>query len=213
MLKAKRILRDLKHNLKGTKRVFNYYDVDHNVRESKNLEISVLDIVRALAPYEIDFKGLYGVDFDDVVYNDDEGNYISLEFDYKNRDDNSYNWSSQVVFNFGSILVTDKYGHEHEYQTIKFHRYGDVRGNYTDYMVLNMSRDEFYEVVSDASRVYCSITHKGIVYDLSTDCFEECGVFNIYSNQGYGDHAYLDIDNFRSKKDIKKALVKYLAEV
>ena len=32
MLKAKSILRDLKHNLKGKKRVFNYYDVEHNAR-------------------------------------------------------------------------------------------------------------------------------------------------------------------------------------
>lgn len=212
MLKAKRIINDLKHNLKGTKRIFNYYDVEHNVRESKNLEISVLDIIRALQPYEIDFKGLYKVDFDDVVYDDKEGNYYSLELDVKS--DNSYNWSSQVVFNFNIIKLTDNWGIEHEYITIKFHRYGDVRGNYTDYMVLNMNLDQFYEVLMDSSRVYCEIELNNELYEISTDCFKEGCLFDIYSNEGGIDDcdACLDIDNLRSKKDIKKALKQYLKE-
>ena len=212
MLKAKRILYDLKHNLKGKKRVFNYYDVEHNVRESKNLEISVLDIIRALQPYEIDFKGLYKVDFDDVVYEDKEGNYYSLELDIKS--DNSYNWNSQIVFNFNTIKLTDNWGINHEYITIKFHRYGDVRGNYTDYMVLNMDLNQFYEVLMDSSRVYCEIKLNNELYEISTDCFKEDCLFDIYSNEGGIDDydTCLNIDNLRSKKDIKKALKQYLKE-
>lgn len=214
MKKAKRILNDLKHNLKGTKRVFNYYDVNHNEFESKNLSISNLDIIRALAPYEIDFKKLYNVDFDDVIYEDKEGNYISLDTDYKNTANNSYNWNSQVVFNYQQIQVIDRYDYEHVYIAIKFHRYGDVRGNYTDYMVLDMSIDEFYEVIMEATRVYTTITIKNVDYEITTDCFKEGCLFDIYSNDNNIDDydVYLDIDNLRSKASIKKALREYLKE-
>ena len=222
MLKAKRILNDLKHNLKGTKRVFNYYDVDHNERESKNLSISNLDIIRALAPYEIDFKKLYKVDFDDVIYEDKEGNYISLDTDYKNTANNSYNWSSQVVFNYQQIqVIADDYhvnyrGYDltnhKEYIAIKFHRYGDVRGNYTDYMILDISLDEFYEIIMDATRVYTTITINNINYEISTDALKEACIFDIYADNMDEYDVCLDIDNLRSKASIKKALKEYLKE-
>ena len=212
MLKAKRILRDLKHNLKGTKTIFGTYD-SSNMKESKNLDMSVLDVVRALAPYEIDFKGRYGVDFDDVVYENAQGNYISIDTDVNS--DNSYNWSSQIVFCFRTVKVMDQYGETHLYKAIMFHRYGDVRGNYTDHMVLDMSDCEFLEVVADATRVNCSIDYKGNTYDISTDCFKEGCLFDIYNlTTGNDDYdVMLDIDNYRSKKDIKKALAEYLQQV
>jgi hypothetical protein len=212
MLKAKRILRDLKHNLKGTKTIFGAYD-SSNMKESKNLDISVLDVVRALAPYEIDFKGRYGVDFEDVIDEDAQGNYISIDTDIDSG--NSYNWSSQITFAFNTVKVMDQYGETHIYKAIMFHRYGDVRGNYTDYMVLDMNDGEFCEVVADATRVSCSIDYKGNTYDISTDCFKEGCLFDIYNvTTGNDDYdVMLDIDNLRNKKDIKKALAEYLQQV
>ena len=225
MLKAKRILNDLKHNLKGTKRVFGYYDVEHNEFESKNLSISNLDIIRALAPYEVDFKKLYNVDFDDVIYEDKEGNYISLDTDYKNTANNSYNWSSQVVFNYQQIqVITDDYhvnyrGYDltnhKEYIAIKFHRYGDVRGNYTDYMILDMSMEEFYEVIMEATMVSVTIKINNKEYAIDTECTKEACTFDIYDverNEAIGYDVFLDIDNLRSKASIKKALREYLKE-
>ena len=211
MKKAKSILRDLKHNLKGTKTIFGTYD-SSNMKESKNLDISVLDVVRALADYEIDFKKIYGVDFDNVVYDDAQGNYESIDLDVSS--DNSYNWCSQIVFNYNQIKVVDKYGIDHEYVSVKFHRYGDVRGNYTDYMVCDMTMDEFYEVIMESTQVFCSVDYKGHTYSISTDCFKESCLFDIYCNETNEDYydAYLDIDNLRSKKDIRKGLVKYLQE-
>ena len=213
MLKAKEILRDLKHGLKGTRTIFGTYD-SQNRKESKNLEMSELDLVRALAPYEIDFRKLYGVDYDDALYSDLTGNYESIDFDYKGAD-NSYNWSSQLVFCFGGIKVTDKYGEDHEYTIVMFHRYGDVRGNYTDHMVLDMCMDKFFEVCMESSRVYCTVTIKGMDYHITSDCFKEGCLFDIYSDNTdkYVDDydVMLDIDNLRSKKDIKKALKEYLA--
>lgn len=211
MKKSNTIIKDLKH-LKGKTYFGGAYTVDRNEKRSKNLEVGAIDLVEALKPYEINFKALYKVDYDDVVYNDAEGNYELIKLDITSN--NSYNWNAQVVFNYNEIEVIDRYGLNHKYITIKFHRYGDVRGNYTDYMVLDMSLDEFYGVLADASSVYCDIEYKGNVYAISTDIFKEACVFDIYSDNAcmdcYG--VYLDIDNLRNKKDIKKALVQYLKE-
>lgn len=211
MKKANLIIKDLKH-LKGQTYFGDNYTVDRNERKSLNLEIGAINIIEALKPYEVNFKALYKVDFDNVIYDDIEGNYELIKLDITSN--NSYNWSAQVVFNYNEIEVIDRYGMEHKYITVKFHRYGDVRGNYTDYMVLDMSLDEFYEVLAEASRVYCEIEYKGEYYGISTDIFKEACVFDIYSNNGNIDEydQYLDIDNLRNKKDIKKALVNWLKE-
>ena len=211
MKKANTIIKDLKH-LKGSTYFGDACTVDRNERKSRNLEIGALDLVEALKPYEVHFMALYKVDFDNVVYDDEQGNYESIDLDITAN--NSYNWSAQVVFNYNEIEVIDRYGMEHRYVTVKFHRYGDVRGNYTDYMVLDMNLDEFYEVLADASRVYCEIEYKGECYEISTDIFKESCVFDIYSNDADLDEydIYLDIDNLRNKKDIKKALVNWLKE-
>lgn len=206
MKKANTIIKDLKH-LKGQSG-YGCYSGHRNEKKSYNLEIGALSIVEALKQYEINFKARYGVDFDDVVYDDAQGNYDSIDLDVES--DNSYNWNAQVVFNFNKIQVIDRYGYEHDYITIKFHRYGDVRGNYTDYMVLDMSLQEFYEVLQESSQVYCDIEVKGITYSISTDIFKEACVFDIYSSDLDEYDQYLDIDNLRNKKDIKKALVEYL---
>ena len=211
MRKANTIIRDLKH-LKGKTFFGGNYTVDRNGRKSRNLEIGVLNLVEALKPYEINFKALYKVDYDDVVYNDAEGNYELIKLDITGN--NSYNWNAQVVFNYNEVEVIDRYGIEHKYITVKFHRYGDVRGNYTDYMVLDMNLDEFYEVLTDASQVFCDIDYKGVSYSISTNILRESGVFDIYSDDASIDYydVYLDVDNLRSKKDIKKALAQYLKE-
>lgn len=208
MLKAKKIIRDLK-SIKGGK-FFGYYEVKSNKKESKNLDISELDLIRDLSYYEIDFKKLYKVDFDDVVYEDLEGNYISIDLDVESG--NSYNWSSQIVFNYNHIRVIDRYDIEHDYIAVKFHRFGDVRGNYTDYIVLDMSMDEFFETVMEATQVSCCIEYKRHTYSISTDAIKEGCLFDIYSDDIELDayDVYLNINNYRRKADIKKALIEYL---
>ena len=88
MKKANTIFRDLKH-LKGKTYFGGNYTVDRNEKRSKNLEIGAIDLIEALKPYEINFKALYKVDYDDVVYNDAEGNYELIKLDITSN--NSYN--------------------------------------------------------------------------------------------------------------------------
>ena len=222
MKKANRIIRDLKH-LKGNK-YFGVYEAQNKL-ESKNLYISELDIIRGLASYEIDFKKVYGYDFETIAYDYDDllddvdcirlkhGYYIDVD-DLNINGDNSYNWNSQVVFDYGKIKVQHECDLTKEYVIVKFHRYGDVRGNYTDYMVLDMNMDWFYETIMECSRVYAGVEYKGCTYSIDTDAFKESCLFDIYSDDaGVDDYdVYLDIDNFRNLKDIKKGLIKYLKE-
>lgn len=199
MKNAKRIIRDLKH-LKGNK-IFGYYDTV-NQKESKNLEVSAFDIIRCLAEYEIDFKKLYGVSFDT-----DEANNICEEID----GDNSYNWNSQCVFTFGKVnmLIEDK-----TYTYIRFHRYGDVRCNYTYSMVLDMTVQDMLIEIFENCTGYASIDYKGHTFEISQNPIDECCVYRVYCDDLNidDDHAVMDIDNDRVKKDIKKGLVKYLKE-
>ena len=205
MKKAKKIIRDLKH-LTGNK-IFGTYDTT-NQKETKNLDMSVFDIVRALAPYEIDFRVEYKVDYDDVVYEDKKGKYCGLEI---GRSDNSCNWSSLVTFNFDELDVDAR-----KLIAVKFHRYGDVRGNYSDYMVLDMTMDEFYETIREASYLSTSVDYNGNTYSISTDAFKEGCCFDIYAiAEGVEADLYdvvLSIDNLRSKKSIRKALIEYFNE-
>lgn len=208
MKKANKIIRDLK-SIKGSK-YWGETVVSNNKQRSKNLHIGEISIIEALKPYEIDFKALYKVDFDNVIYYDTQGNYASIDTDVTSN--NSYNWSSQCVFNYNEIRVIDKYDIEHTYIAIKFHRFGDVRGNYTDYMILDMSLDEFYNVLLEETRVSASVTINNVDYYISTDIFKEACVFDIWANDNSLDDydVCLDIDNLRSKRDIKKALKEYL---
>lgn len=206
MKKANEIIKDLK-NIKGNK-FFGYYEVSENKRRSKNLEIGALSIVEALRPYEVDFKKLYKVDFDDVIYNDAQGYYEEIDLDVSSN--NSYNWNAQCVFNYNEIEVTEDYGQDKRYIAIKFHRFGDVRGNYTDYMILDLSIDEFYEILLEETRVSTCIKIKNVDYYISTDILKEACVFDIYSSDFDNYDVCLDIYNLRNKKDIKKALKEYL---
>ena len=102
MRKSNTIIKDLKH-LKGKTSFGGAYTVSRNERRSKNLEIGAIDLVEALKPYEINFKALYKIDFEDIVYDDIQGNYELIKLDITSN--NSYNWNAQVVFNFDEIEV------------------------------------------------------------------------------------------------------------
>jgi hypothetical protein len=119
--------------------------------------IDTVDICKALAPYEIDYDTEFEVDMNELGVDD---KYVWYQPDIAERyidylvkmkyiedwdkagSDNSYNWESPVsndvsYFTFKS-LVDDSI-----YVLFKVHRWGDVRGNYTDNCILKF--DDAYE--------------------------------------------------------------------
>lgn len=131
--------------------------------------IDVIDICKALAPYEIDYeyedeipetedKGLWSNDDFATKYIDYliELGYIQDWDDSKG--DNTYNWrspvSNNIDFTIFKSLIDDGI-----YVLFKVHRWGDVRGNYTDNCILHFEHDyEWYEAFDEVNRnVYVEI--------------------------------------------------------
>ena len=212
MLKFENVKNDLCYgSLK--KAIFGAYDA--NDRSKKEiLSITELEVAEHLKNYEIDFQDIYNdyneydnnkiVDLDDFFYDDME--YDNLYINLKDSN-NSYNWNCSAVFNYDVLEIND-----FEYIAIKFHRFGDVRGNYTDYMLLKMSIDEFYEVLNELT-CYFDFDFKGSNISVDYNIFNESGVYNIYSEDLNIDiyDTYIDIDN-TNEDTTKASIMQFLKE-
>ena len=212
MLKFENVKNDLCYgNLK--KAIFGAYDA--NDRSKKEiLSITELEVAEHLKNYEIDFQDIYNdnndnndnkiVDLDDFFYDDME--YDNLYINLKDSN-NSYNWNCSAVFNYDVIEINDI-----QYIAIKFHRFGDVRGNYTDYMLLKMSIDDFYEILNELT-CYFDFDFKGSNISVDYNIFNESGVYNIYSEDLNIDiyDVYIDIDN-TNEDTTKTSIMQYLKE-
>lgn len=205
MKKLKKCRRDLR-TMGKPMAIFGTYD-SHNMKKSRGLSINELDIIEALIKkdVEIDFKKEYGVDYNDFVYEDKN----PRGFDWVElKSDNTYNWSSQVTINFSEIEVDGV-----RYVAVKFHRYGDVRGNYTDYCVLDMTLQDFLEFLLTDTAKYMTVKIQGKNYGISQNPLNEACVFDVWSNDAdyQNDHVVLlDLDNLASKREVTKALRDYL---
>lgn len=153
------------------------------------LGIDTLDICKALAPYEIDYelydgdelpdeKDMYGFSADYAT------RYIDylIELDFiENWDmadsNNTYNWSSPVS-NDIDYTVFNSLVDRSVYVLFKVHRFGDVRGNYTDNCILHFdSESDWLEIFSDVSKsVYIDIDE--VEYAIEIEFWNDG--FNVY---------------------------------
>lgn len=214
MLKFENVKNELCYgNLK--KAIFGAYDA--NDRSKKEiLSITELEVAEHLKEYEIDFQDIYNdynnyndddkiVDLDDFFYDDME--YDNLYINLKNSN-NSYNWNCSAVFNYDVVEINDI-----EYVAIKFHRFGDVRGNYTDYMLLKIDLNEFYEVLNELT-CYFDFNFEGNNISVNYNIFNESCIYNIiYSEDLNIDiyDVYIDIDN-TNEDTTKASIVNFLKE-
>ena len=212
MLKFENVKNDLCYgSLK--KAIFGAYDA--NDRSKKEiLSITELEVAEHFKNYEIDFQDIYNdyneydnnkiVDLDDFFYDDME--YDNLYINLKDSN-NSYNWNCSAVFNYDVLEINDI-----EYVAIKFHKFGDVRGNYTDYMLLKIDLNEFYEILSELS-CYFDFNFEGNNINVDYNIFNESGVYNIYSEDLNIDiyDVYIDIDN-TNEDTTKASIMQYLKE-
>lgn len=194
--------------------VFGYYDA-HDRTKKELLSLTELDVLEHLASDEVDFSELVNeyneweldesiIDLDDFYYNDKEFENIEIEIE---KQDNSYNWNSSAVFNYDFIKING-----YEYVSIKFHRFGDVRGNYTDYMLLNLTHQEFLEKLLELN-TYVEININDYNIELSYNIFNEACCFNVWSADLdlYEDALCIDLDT-SSLETIKEGFEKYLID-
>ena len=167
--------------------------------------IDIIDILKNLEEYEI--TELYDYRYnneteedeeidiledcengDDVISALIEYGYISDECDYKG--DNSYNWGGNVSHDF-DIKIYNNALYDGVFVEFKVHRFGDVRGNYTESVILQFNDEyDFWECIGECDR-YEYIEIDGKIYDYTVsalnDTYEVTDEEGNYICEAYGE--------------------------
>ena len=167
-----------------------------------DLEIDTINILEDMEEYEL---GLY----DFTHYTEDEdGNEIEVDIfegcetgeeildvleeygyieDTYFAADNSFNWSAPVSNDFDFKLYKD-FVSGGIFVDFSVHRFGDVRGNYTDSVIYHFdSIVEFDELLLNCNK-YVQIGNYEVVVDIFNDGFEVYDEGGNYILTSYGDY-------------------------
>lgn len=170
-----------------------YHELD--ALETDDFTINIIDVLEALEPYEITES------IDELT----ESGSIYNNCDYKS--DNSYNWSAPINHDFDFKV----YDNENTvcdvcYIEFKVHRFGDVRGNYTESVVLEFENNyEFYEALSECNK-YNTIEIDGNNYSVDVNIFSDG--FEIFDDNGSYITTVYGYDADEITEEIRNALSK-----
>lgn len=144
--------------------------------------IDVLDVLDILADYEVSISDLiYDLSLNGIEC-DDEDDIIDTLIDWGYIDvnctcDNTYNWSSPISNNL-DFSIYDSLLDKSVWVELKVHRYGDVRGNYTDNVLLHFDCVEFFYEALTESNKYIDIDVDGVEYEAYIDILSDsCEVY------------------------------------
>ena len=185
------------------------YHIDNINIEYNDLILDVLEVFENLKDYEITKYDYYNPEtdeYEEIEFNSSYDFIIHMEDLYgieETRCDNSYNWGSPISNNF---YFNEYYNSELDeyYYVVGIHKYGDVRGNYTDSFVLKFDNDyEFLELLDESSKFYTLKDKEGndVYFDLrivneGLTCAEDDSYY-------YQDLNLLDYDSLEDlQKDI-----------
>ena len=167
--------------------------------------VDIIDILKNLEEYEV--TELYSYHYNDETEEDEEVNileecensddvisvlveyeYISDDCDYKG--DNSYNWSGNVSHDF-DIKIYKNALDGGVFVEFQVHRFGDVRGNYTESVILQFDYEyTFWERIGECDR-YESIEVDGKSYNYTvsalSDSYEVADEEGNYICEAYGE--------------------------
>ena len=138
------------------------------------------------------------IDTNTTEFNDIEVFYNWLEqYEYKEvKCDNSYNWgsplSNDIDFTIYRNITLNEY-----YVIMKIHRYGDVRGNYTDEFILKYdSEDYFYESLLNCNKFWSYTDDDGVIWYCDIDIFSDTFYISVENSFNYGDDYTCDIETY-----------------
>ena len=116
---------------------------------------------------------------------------------------NTYNWSAPISDNF----------YYHIYKNLKddnliieiaVHRYGDVRGNYTDeFYIIVDNIDEFHEILTECD-IYNTVEIDGKEYYVDVRMFDD--TFEVSDNDGYYIGSIYAEDDEEAIREIKELI-------
>jgi hypothetical protein len=190
-------------------------------RDSRDyLYVDAIDVLEGLKSYEID-PADFGVTKEDLQ-NDFLESVLEDRGWHIGRGDNTYNWSGNIShdINFYTVVPPEldekeldiEYS-ENTYEVMRFHRCGDVRGNYTSDIMLKAS---FEDLMEDSETFEASFTVEvdnkefyidASVFDegmrvLDADSQEDVGEIYAYSKED----AEVDIHWMLAYDEIKDGL-------
>ena len=150
-----------------------FYDYRYNNETEEDEEINILkdcensdDVISALVDY----------------------GYINDYCDYKG--DNSYNWSGNVSHDF-DIKIYNNALDGGAFVEFQVHRFGDVRGNYTESVILQFDNEyTFWECIRECDRYECiKVDGKSYDYTVSvlSDTYEVTDEEGNYICEAYGE--------------------------
>lgn len=139
--------------------------------ETDDFTINIIDVLEALKPYEIT----------ETIEELAENDYIYDDCD--NKGNNSYNWNAPINHDFNFYIYNNNNtANDVCYVEFKVHRFGDVRGNYTENVVLEfMNKYKFYEAVAACNK-YSTIEIDGINYNIDVNIFSD--TFEVWDDTG-----------------------------
>ena len=169
-----------------------YHELD--ALETDDFTINIIDVLEALEPYEIA----------ETIEELTEGGYIYNDCDYKG--DNSYNWLAPINHNFDfKIYDNENTADGVCYIEFKVHRFGDVRGNYTETVVLQFDSDyEFLETLSECNK-YSTVEIDGNNYNVDVNIFSDG--FEVFDDNGNYIATVYGYDADEITEEIRNAIV------
>ena len=186
-------IRNIISDIKGIHGAPVYYFGDYHelgALETDGFTINIIDVLEALEPYEIT----------ESIEELTEGGYISDVCDYKG--DNSYNWMSPVNHHFNFNIYDNACGVC--YVEFKVQRFGDVRGNYTEAVVLQFDNEyEFLETLSECNK-YNNVEIDGNNYNVDVNIFSDG--FEVFDDGGNYITTVCGYDVDEITEEIKNAL-------
>lgn len=145
------VIKDLKAVDESSNAVYKTYDYI----------VKAVDVLEALKPLEVnDYKREAVL----KAFEDSDGDYVEAY--------NSYNWSGNIDHHMQWYVVKV---HNRNYMILSFHRFGDVRCNYTDQVVLNyddLDREDFDEVLYNSYKDG-NIEVDGKAYTFEVSCMQD----------------------------------------
>lgn len=176
-----------------------------NTIEETDGIIDILEVLQYISDNEFTFveEDVYNEDDEyeytnTIEFTDVEVFYDWLEsYEYTEvRSDNSYNWNSPISNDFDfSIyhnITLDEY-----YVTMKIHRFGDVRCNYTEEFILKYDREEgFYESLHDCNKYWSYTDENGDVWYCDIDICHDSFYIIAENVFNYVDEEVYDIEDY-----------------
>ena len=164
MTRLDKVIKDIK-NVNKERHAW-IYDADGNIKDDVICG-NVLELLYELKDYEIETTE----------------KSIDWIVEHATNRWNTYNWNANIDHN---IDVAEMEINGYSYMAIMVHRYGDVRGNYTDRFLVSFDNEyDFFALESMnqgkevADRYYCNIWLMGECYDV-WDYINNCEIGEFY---------------------------------